>query len=232
MHDFFMRFDGATWARSERVHLYLPANDALRTVVAGYHAELGQDPIHRFGLGLQPLEYLHFTLQMLTMHTPDLSVQARDELTAELATELQQIERFALEVGPPLPGQYAVELWVAPQAQDQWIRLVQRIRAVVARVLGEAALPALGSNASPHCSIGYGVAEGDSGAITEALKPRAAETPLVTVPVDQVLLVSVSQHPQHGSFSWTPPLATLPIGHGTQPDGPVETEVTDAPVDR
>lgn len=209
MDNFFARFDGATWPKSGRLHVYALPGQELREVVARYHDVLdGVAQAH--GLGLQPPEFVHFTVQMLHAHRADLTPDRLRMLVDTLGAALAEIEPLTLRVGPPAAGQHAVELWVHPEADKPWAELVEATRRAVASVLGEHALPDAGPNLTPHVSLAYGVGRGDSGAITSALKALRPRPGLISVPVEQVHLVAVSQRPEWGQFVWDR-LAALPL---------------------
>lgn len=215
MDSFFTRFDGATWGRPGRLHVYAVASDTLREVVARYHAAL-DGVAQAQGLGLQPPEFVHFTVQMLRVHRDDLAPDQLGALVDKLAAALAEHEPLTLRVGPPAASQHAVELWVDPAADEPWGELVAATRRAAATVLGEDALPPLAGNATPHTSLGYGIGPGDSGVITSALKALRPRPGLIDVPVQQVYLVSVRQLPEQGRYVWET-LAELPLGGGSAP---------------
>ncbi|WP_344686406.1 2'-5' RNA ligase family protein, partial [Saccharopolyspora taberi] len=174
--------------------------------------ELGDDPIGTYGLGTQPLEFLHFTVQMLRVHRSEVSDGEIDELVDHLTKQVRKVAPFSLRVGPPQAGVHAVEMWVEPDANGlnpQWTNLVEHTRTAASSVFGPDALPPLGPNATPHTSLGYGVTNGDSGVLTSALK--RTRQPLVEVPVEQVHLLAVTQRPEQGQFVWDS-LATIELG--------------------
>lgn len=211
MRNFFQRFDGATWPRQKRVHAYVRANDELRSVVARYHEKLREGEMaDRHGLGFQTLPYLHFTVQMFDLWLDDLAPKQIDEVSAALKASVGEVTPFTLQVGPPQVAKHAVELWVNPECRDQWTELVYAVRGPVIDVLGEDVVPEITSNSRAHTSIGYGKGDGDSGALMSALK--AVEHGLVTVPVDEVVLVAVTQIPEEGRLVWDEPLAVIPLG--------------------
>lgn len=217
MRDFFSRFDGARWQHQQRLHVYALPGRALREVVAAYQAVLGDDPIRTYGLGTQPPEFLHLTVQMLRRCRNEVTDAEMVTLVDHLTKALRTVAPFSLQVGPPQAGVHAVEMWVVPNADGlnpQWTELVEQTRAAVNSVFGPDALPPLGANATPHPSLGYGVGHGDSAAITSALK--RARHPLVEVPIDQVQLLAVTQHPEQGCYTWDG-IATISLGQERDP---------------
>ncbi|MGW5789211.1 2'-5' RNA ligase family protein [Saccharopolyspora sp. NPDC003752] len=209
MDCFFERFPGATWKTQQRLHVYALPNQAVRDAVTEYHALLGDDPISQYGLGLQPADFLHFTVQMLYKHRSEVTNTDLDELVTHLTKQLRQFDPFTLRIGPPQAGVHAVELWIAPDADKTWGELVDHTRTAVTTVFGSDALPPLGPNAVPHSSLGYGIRSGDSGAITNALKN--IRRPLTEITIDQVHLLAVTQHPDRGCYTWEP-IAAIPFG--------------------
>lgn len=214
--DFFGRFPGARWPHQERLHLYVRGNEALRAAVRRYQDQLRATGVaEQHGLGLQDPEYLHCTVQMLTVTRREVTEEQLRALVRQLVAGLQWIDPFCLSVGPPAAGQHAAELWVDPAGDAPWARLVDQVRRSVAHVLGSEALPELGANQRPHTSLGYGIGTGDSGAITSAL--RDVRQCLVEVPVTELELAAVTQHPSQGAFSWQT-VARVPVGASDDED--------------
>ena len=225
MQDFFGRFPGARWPQQERLHLYVRGNEALRAAVRRYQDQLRETGVaDHHGLGLQDPEYLHCTVQMLTVTRREVTEDQLRALVRQLVAGLQWVAPFCLSVGPPAAGQHAAELWVDPAGDASWERLVDQVRRSVAHVLGSEALPDLGSNQRPHTSLGYGISTGDSGAITSAL--RDVRHGLVNVPVVELELAAVTQHPSQGSFSWET-VARVPVGASDDEDLAVDPGTPD-----
>lgn len=212
MQNFFTRHAEATWPTQQRLHVYLRANEELRGVVRRYQQQLQDSGVATaHGLGLQDREFLHFTVQMFTLYLRDVPEAAVESLVSRLTSALAQHKAFQLRVGPPQPSVHACELWISPETDDQWTQLVRTVRTATADILGPNALPPEGPNLTPHTSIGYGVGPGDSGEIMSTLKAVEPRPTLVEVPVTELELVAVTQHPSEGRFTWDT-LATLPIG--------------------
>lgn len=212
MRNFFQRFEGATWPQQKRIHAYLRATDELRSVVYLYHEKLRENDLaDKHGLGLQTLPFLHFTAQMCNLWLDDLEQKQIDDVSAALKSSVGTVTPFTLQVGPPQVSTHAVELWVNPDCRDQWTKLVHSVRAPVLDVFGDDAVPGVTSNGRAHTSIGYGKGVGgDSGVLMSALK--TVEHGLVTVPVNELVLVAVTQIPEEGRFVWDEPLAVIPLG--------------------
>ncbi|MGI8307159.1 NUDIX domain-containing protein [Saccharopolyspora hattusasensis] len=208
MRDFFRRHGSATWGRQDRLHVYALPTEPLRRAVDQYHRALvGLAAEH--GLGLQPRENVHFTVQMLHCYLDEMSQPQLDSLVERLRAELRSVEPITLQVGPPVPSTHAVELHVSPHADNEWRGLVSATRRAAGAALGDDALPALGPNAIPHASIGYGISRGDSGVLASALKQ--VRFPEIEVPVTEVHLLAVTQHPDKGRFTWDS-VATIALG--------------------
>lgn len=208
MKSFFRRFDGATWPQQGRLHVYATGNAELQRVFDTYHQALS-GTAEQHGLGLQPGRWAHFTVQMLLRAVAELSADERAILIQSLIAATAELPRLTLQVGASRgASEHAVELAVDSAVDDQWRAMVEAIRAAIADALGPDALPELGPNAVPHTSIGYGVGDGDSGALTSAL--NKVRLPSVSVPVDELHLVAVTQVPAEGRFTWDT-IATLPL---------------------
>lgn len=210
MEPFFTRFDGATWPQQGRLHVYALGNEPLRRAFETYHRHLvASGAAEEHGLGLQPGRWAHFTVQMTLRSIQAMPARDYSRLTNNLTDAAAALPSLTLQVGAPRgASEYAVELAVDPAVDRQWTVMVEAIRGAISDALGDDALPPLGSNAVPHTSIGYGTGTGDSGVITGAL--GAVRLPAVTVPVTELHLVAVTQHPSEGRFSWNG-VATLPL---------------------
>ncbi|MER7015331.1 2'-5' RNA ligase family protein [Saccharopolyspora sp. NPDC000359] len=211
MRDFFASPE-VQWPRQQRLHVYAVGTPELAELFEAYHRELVTSGVAaEHGLGLQGPEWAHFTVQMLLRACDELRPGQREALEAELSRAVASLPELTLRVGAARgASQRAVELAVEPGVDAEWMVMVTAVRRAVAGVLGEDALPELGSNASPHTSIGYGTGDGDSGAITSVL--NKVRRPVVEVPVTAVHLVAVTQHPERGCFTWEH-LAELPLRH-------------------
>ncbi|MER7015329.1 2'-5' RNA ligase family protein [Saccharopolyspora sp. NPDC000359] len=211
MRDFFTRHATADWSARSRLHLYALPSDELREAVGRYHQVLGATAAEQ-GLGLQPPEFLHFTVQMLHPSRDDIAPEQLAALTEALTAALAEVPPLELQIGPPVPSMHAVELWThpVPGIDAAWGHLVDAVRSAITSVLGADVLPERGTNAVPHTSIGYGIAEGDSGRLASTLKK--VRIPLITVPITEVHLLDVEQHPGQGRFTWAAPVVTIPLG--------------------
>ncbi|MBQ0928609.1 hypothetical protein [Saccharopolyspora endophytica] len=211
MQNFFTRHQTATWPEPERLHIYLRSNAELQAVVERYQEELRRSRVAaEHHLGLQDPQFVHFTVQMLSLYRRQLSQSALDGLVDRLESDLAKVKPFALSVGPPQASVHAVELWVDPGADQAWAGLVGMVRGAVAAVLGADAMPPVASNGRPHASLGYGYGDGDSGVIMSTLNAVSPRPGFVEVPVRELELVSVTQHPHRGAFTWET-VAVLPV---------------------
>lgn len=187
----------------------------MRAVVALYQEELLRTGVAaEHHLGLQDLEYLHFTVQMLARYRRQVPPHVLDALMERLKADLAGVEPFSLRVGPPQASVHAVEMWVDPLADQTWSGLVAVVRNSIAAELGAEVMPPVASNGRPHVSLGYGYGDGDSGVIMSALKDLTDRPGLVEVPVRELELVAVTQHPHRGAFTWDT-AAVLPVGPRT-----------------
>ncbi|KGI79342.1 hypothetical protein IL38_23840 [Actinopolyspora erythraea] len=189
--------------------MYALPSPEVRETARQYH-EAVADAAAEHGLGLQPLDYLHATVQMLRVATSEIGQPELDNLTSALRAGVAKQPPLVLQVGPPQVTRSAMEMWVSPETDESWRGLVETVRGAVQTSLGDDALPPLGSNAVPHLSLGYGYGDGDSGALASAL--RDVRAPLARMPVTSLSLLAVTQHPEAGQLSWTP-VATLPLAN-------------------
>src|SRR5699024_2193542 len=110
-------------------------------------------PARAYGLGLVPREWLHTTVQMLTVAGDEVDHEQLDELVAALRRRLTAVPPLELLVGPPQVSRHAVELWVDPGADRPWRGLVEAVRTAAVDALGTGAIPPLDPNPTPHTSI-------------------------------------------------------------------------------
>lgn len=212
VQNFFTRHETATWSEPERLHIYLRSNTELQIVAERYQEKLRRSGVAaEHHLGLQETQFVHFTVQMLSLYRRQVSQATLDEVIARLEADLAKVTPFALTVGPPQASMHAVELWVDPRADQAWAGLVGTVRSAISSVLGLDAMPPVASNGRPHASLGYGYGNGDSGVIMSTLKEASPRPGFVEVPVRELELVSVTQHPRRGEFTWDT-LAVLPVG--------------------
>lgn len=206
-------FDTDTvWTRQGRLHVYYLPPAEWQQAVAHYHSALdGIDAEH--GIGLQPPEWSHCTVQLVRRHVDEVDAVAMVRLVDTLRAYVGDVQAFSLRIGPPAASRRAVEAWIDPTADADWHHLVEATRAGITDILGGDALPGgeYAPNCTPHTSIAYGVAAGDSGAVTRALK--SVRIPPTEVRVDAVHLVAVHQHPDEGYYSWDH-IASLPLKNG------------------
>lgn len=156
---------------------------------------------------------------MLNVYRHAADVALISKLVDRLMADLSTVEPITLLVGPPQPSTHAVELWVDPVADGPWRELVSSVRSACSSMLGTDALPPVTSNGTPHTSIGYGIDDGDSGAIASKLKTIDPRPSLIEVPISEVRLLAVTQHPSQGKFTWDH-VETFLLGPGSRAEQP------------
>ncbi|MFD7161157.1 2'-5' RNA ligase family protein [Kribbella sp. NPDC059898] len=202
-----------------KLHLYIVAPDPVRELAAKYH-----EVMHAHGdlVSLQPLEWLHMTVQMLQAYTSRGAARTglmdEESLQHRLRTELGGFEPFDVTVGPAVVGVHAVSLWSPPPAAA-FTELVARCRAAVGNAFGEQVLA--GPPKQPHITIGYGRTAGDSDALIRSVKDVWAAPVTFTVPA--VELVAVTQDPVEGRYSWSrlDHIELPPAGNAARAAGPL-----------
>ncbi|MFD7161270.1 hypothetical protein ACFV9C_42260 [Kribbella sp. NPDC059898] len=183
-----------------KLHLYLTAPAAVREQAARYQEAMAD---HEQLVSRQPLQYLHWTVQMIEHHVDELPVGLPDTLTETLKRQLtdRPLPRLQLTTGPAVVGVHGVTLWTPPPA-TVFLDLVHRCRNAVETVLGGSALAPLSPHFAPHMGLGYGLVDGDSDPLIRSIKDTWIEP--VTSIITAVDLVAVDQHPEQGTFSWQP----------------------------
>lgn len=205
MKRFFDRED-TKWKRLHGcLHLYgLPSAEApVRDAFSRTAARLEQIP----GLGVQPVDYLHATVQRFDAFTEDLGSAAWAEFLARLRAELASIEPLELNFAAPFAAEYAVEAVGEPTGQ--WASLISLVSSAATEcgLADQLTEPPYG----PHYSLAYCIAETPSEPIASILQQYGEATRFT---MDAVALVSVAQSPVTGIFSFevleSMPLARAP----------------------
>lgn len=183
------------WTRlRDSLHVYVLADEALRTAVAGYQAAIETYP----DCAVQPPDYLHATVQRLPWFCTDLSTDDVARLTAALADRLGPVAPFTVELDRPVVNDGGVNVHTSRSAS--WDVLVDTVREAAVAVLGSE--PPLGRPPfGPHVSLGYAIGDGDNTVLQSALDRMAGPGPLL-LRVEEVHLLSVHQHPDAGTFTW------------------------------
>ncbi|MDO5735711.1 MAG: hypothetical protein Q4P15_04495 [Propionibacteriaceae bacterium] len=190
MESFFARME--PWRKPEgSLHLYvLPGEDETERFTA---AQSTLTDIEH--LPLMPEAYLHCTVQRLAQFDDEVSQSQYTRLGEALEAFCSGMPAFDLQFRSPQADDVAVACWAADS--PAWDALVSGCRDVVTDTWGVAP-PA--PPASPHLSLAYA-----KGAVPHDLvESRVADvTPLGTVHVSRLHLVSVTVRPERGTFDFT-----------------------------
>jgi hypothetical protein len=160
-----------------------------------------------------PDQWLHATIQMVTVPAAQLPRPLRGALARELAARLAGIPPLDLLAGPPLAGDGGVVLDVTAMdgtgnmTDAPWRLLRERVETAIGIAVGAQALRY--EPGPPHISIGYAAAEADSGPVQAGLqriRPGRARWRL-----DAVELVDVSQDAVAHCYTWRR-VARIPLG--------------------
>jgi 2'-5' RNA ligase len=205
---FFAR-PATQWRHSGgKLHVYVVAPEPVRAQAAIYQAAMAP-----FGdlVSLQPLEHLHFTVQMIERHhLVDTTPDDLAGLEARLRAELAGIEPFEMTTWPGLVGVHGVTLAVPPPVPG-FAELVHRSRAAITHTFGSDAVAPLPKNWGPHLGLGYSLAAGDPDPLIRAVHDLRYTVTPVTFTVDAVVLVAVDQDRDRGTYTWTGGV-TIPLG--------------------
>jgi hypothetical protein len=207
------------WAPGESyLHVYaLPAQRSIgllelvsqaRTVAAGTRGALV--PVAD--------QWLHATVQMITVPAARIDRPSREALAATLAVQLADVLPIDLTVGPPLCGTGGVVLdTTSAEGADgsgdgPWRALRDRTEEAIRQVIGTQGLTY--DPGPPHMSVAYAARHGDSGPVQSRLqliRPGRARWR-----VDAVELLDVVQDAHAHTYTWRP-LARIPFGGRLQP---------------
>lgn len=184
----------ASW-RSDKGCLHLYVQPAADAPILGDFARMAAQLSGISGLGIQPVEYMHLTLQRFDAFTHDLSDERWRRLLRILPEVLRAHSPFAVTFAPPGPNSHAVE--AVGQPSPEWESLLADVRAAVADCGLARALTAPPS--APHYTVAYSIDRTVDAEAESALAPVATATKLA---IEQVMLVAVDQDPDAGSFSF------------------------------
>jgi hypothetical protein len=167
-------------------------------------------PFEQNLVSLQPLDHLHFTVQMIERHHPhDLDSPQLQALEDTLKTELADIAPFEMTVGFVRVGAHGVTF---PGGRSPtFMNLVHATRDAISRTLGPDSIAPLPHAWGPYMSLGYGVAAGDSDPLIDAIGKRYYDAHDVTFTVDEVQLLQVDQDRTRGHYTW-PAGTTIALG--------------------
>lgn len=191
MQRFFDRPDTRWREPSGCLHLY-----ALPTERAAARADFTRAAAalaHLPGLGAQPVEYMHVTVQRFDAYVADLGDERWQHAWRTLGDTLTDHRPFELSFAPPRAGTHAVE--AVAEVTDDWSRLGGDIRSAMTSCgLRHALTPA---PYAPHYTLAYCVAPTADEDVHAALADAGTTTRLT---VDRLCLVSVDQDPDGGVF--------------------------------
>jgi hypothetical protein len=165
-------------------------------------------------------QWLHATVQMITVPAAHLDLPCREALTAALSAQLADVPALDLTVGPPLCGTGGVLLDAtavqgAGRASDgPWRALRDRTEEAIRQVIGNCGLNY--DPGPPHISVAYAARDADSGPVQSSLqriRPGRARWR-----VDAVELLDVVQDADAHTYTWRP-VARIPFGECLQPAG-------------
>jgi hypothetical protein len=158
-------------------------------------------------------QWLHATVQMITVPAGRIDGPGREALAAALAVQLAGIPPMDLTVGPPLCGTGGVVLdAIAADGSDiagdgPWQALRDRTEHAIRQVIGNEGLNY--DPGPPHVSVAYAARHADSGPVQSSLqriRPGRARWR-----VDAVELLDVVQDAHAHTYTWRP-LARIPFG--------------------
>jgi 2'-5' RNA ligase len=199
---FFDRPDTHWRRRTECLHVYAVPSPAssVRKAFDTMASRLSKEP----GLGHQPGEHVHMTVQRLDAFRPELDKAALDTLAELLTDAAASIQPFELEFDAPIVTSHAIQ--AIATTTDSW----RHLTAVVRSAVGHAGLAdALTEPPSaPHFTLAYATAH----RVDDEIAPivRSVGVPSVAE-VRSVCLVSVDQDPERGAFTFVV-LQEFPLG--------------------
>lgn len=145
------------------------------------------------GLGVQPLEHMHVTIQRFDTFADELSDPRWARVLALLPEVLGRHAPIPMTFAAPQPNSHAVE--AVGEATVAWTTLLDDLRETIVDCgLGSALTPA---PFAPHYTLAYCLSSTPDLPVQEALAPVAATTAFV---IDHIELVAVDQDPDEGVF--------------------------------
>ncbi len=213
MHRFF---DHPTtrWHRlTGCLHLYVPlhADDPART--GSRDALRALTPIA--GLGVQPEEFLHLTVQRFEAYEEDLVADPWVRWRHSLSGNLASVAAFDVDLAAPRPREHAVES--VGRADERWDALLAVVRETTRACGLESTLVA--PPPIPHFSLAYAREEVPDGPVSAALRATRGST----VRIGEIALVAVDQDPARGVFEFRA-LDVWPLS-GSPVSGPLDRVV-------
>ncbi|WEV46994.1 2'-5' RNA ligase family protein [Bifidobacterium sp. ESL0690] len=194
MRRFFDRAD-TKWRRLDgAIHLYaLPEPHEKVTEKAKMEDRALADIA---GLAVQPVDYLHMTLQRFDLYRDEISDEQWKQLDEELTSRIGALSAFDVAFNKPQVRQAAIE--VVGKDGVEWQKLVDAIRdAFSASGLGDSLTD---QPFGPHYTLAY--CSSDTDAHTDAKVQKILDEVSVetTMHVSRAWMVAVNQSPQEGVF--------------------------------
>jgi len=175
------------------LHFYLvpsiddPVRDDFGQMVASLHGLPG--------VGVQPVQYMHVTVQRLNAYIPDRHLPAFADFEQSLQSVFASIPSFELSFSKPEIRREAVEAISNPN--QSWEQIVGILRSELMAAGLTDFLEAIPF--APHYSLAYGTKHSDDALTAAALEFVAKSTSFW---VNKVHLVAVDQDPESGIFSF------------------------------
>lgn len=193
----FFDTPAARWDRlDQRLHVYVLPNESVAEYAELFQREITSRGID--GLSIQHRPWLHMTIQIINRHADELGAGELENLTSALDDAVSTVDAFGLTAGPALAGGTAITLDATPD--QPWRQLRTAVRAAATVALGPAAVPPLNAPGRPHITLGYAQKALDIQPHLGWLAHRRHGRALMSV--ERVHLVSVTQDPQKGLFTW------------------------------
>ena len=139
-------------------------------------------------LAVQPVDYLHMTIQRLDLYREEIPAEIWDELTNHLAMSVADIESFDVEYAPATVRAGAIE--AVSDENPSWKGLVDAVRESFCNV------------GLKHALVAYCVQDTDAQRDDE-LCQLLVDAPATSMRVSSVDLVAVDQSPEEGVFRFS-----------------------------
>lgn len=190
----FFDLPHARWRRMDRcLHLYAIPEQASDLLAATSTTAAALSNIR--GIEVQPSQFVHVTLQRFDAYEEDLTTSSWQALLDDAPQVFAKRQPFELSFAKPRAMSHAVE--AVAEGGLEWATLIAGIRTTVLRHLPARALtpPPL----VPHYTVAYCTQDRTDEPVTSALTDTARRT---RMRIGEVSLVSVTQSPEQGTFSF------------------------------
>lgn len=177
-----------------RLHIYVLPEPALVSALMERQVAL-----HGVGYcSTQPPEFLHATVQQFGLSRDEVASEQLDRFVAKLQDLAARTAPFAVQLDEPVAEDFALGSSCAGTAG--WTRMLEGVRTAAKESIS-AGVPLPDAPARPHISLGYGLADGSTEAVQQAVDAVAGE-PLPALAISELVLLAVHQDPEHGHFTW------------------------------